>query len=206
LREQFGLSSMGPTFFASDWCGLSWTGFVQLPMRPCSDRSIPTGAGVYRVRVAGRDELAYIGQTGRNLNERLRGLGAGLHAAEIPFNDPHTAAPKLWVCGYRHLKLRLVPRLGTTFSRFLRSRARNRGRGSQGFPFPVPRTQRAQNWALVNEALRRPRTSPSIRTVLTPAPYRSRRSLSGRGIGPVDGLASLTHKMVPPRVAPKATS
>jgi hypothetical protein len=51
---------------------------------------------VYRVRVVGRDELAYVGQTGRNLRERLRGLGAGLHAAEMPFNDPHTAAPKLW--------------------------------------------------------------------------------------------------------------
>jgi hypothetical protein len=51
---------------------------------------------VYRVRVVGRDELAYIGQTGRNLNERLRGLGSGLHADKMPFNDPHTAAPKLW--------------------------------------------------------------------------------------------------------------
>lgn len=85
-----------PPFIASDWCGLSWTDFVPLPMRQGAGRSIPTGAGVYRVRVVGRDVLSYIGQTGRNLNERLRGLGSGLLAAEMPFNDPHTATPKLW--------------------------------------------------------------------------------------------------------------
>ncbi|VTU02434.1 Uncharacterized protein OS=Methanosphaerula palustris (strain ATCC BAA-1556 / DSM 19958 / E1-9c) GN=Mpal_2492 PE=4 SV=1: GIY-YIG [Gemmataceae bacterium] len=87
---------MNPTFFAPDWCGLAWTDFVRLPMQKTTTRTIPNGAGVYRVRVVGRNELAYIGQTGRNLNERLRGLGSGLYASDMPYNDPHTAAPKLW--------------------------------------------------------------------------------------------------------------
>ena len=37
-------------------------------------RAVPTGPGLYRVRVAGQDRLAYIGQTGRNLRERLGAL------------------------------------------------------------------------------------------------------------------------------------
>lgn len=69
---------------------------MPLPLQKSASRTIPNRAGVYRVRVVGRNELAYIGQTGRNLTERLRGLGSGLHAAEMPYNDPHTAAPKLW--------------------------------------------------------------------------------------------------------------
>src|SRR5262249_7264188 len=95
-REQFAIAAVEPNFFAPNWCGLLWTGVLPLPIRARSGRLIPPAAGVYRVRVVGRDELAYIGQTGRDLNERLRGLGSGLHAAEMPFNDPHTAAPKLW--------------------------------------------------------------------------------------------------------------
>ena len=30
---------------------------------------------MYRIRIVDREEMAYIGQTGRNLNERIRGLG-----------------------------------------------------------------------------------------------------------------------------------
>lgn len=38
-----------------------------------------------------------MGQTGRTLRERLLSLGAGINAEECPFNDPHTAAPHLWL-------------------------------------------------------------------------------------------------------------
>jgi hypothetical protein len=52
--------------------------------------------GVYRVRAIRADELLYVGQTQRNLRERLRALCQGALAPAMPFNDPHTAAPALW--------------------------------------------------------------------------------------------------------------
>ena len=57
---------------------------------------IPRGAGLYRVRVAGQAVLAYVGQTGRDLRQRLIDLRRNTLAAVMPFNDPHTAAPSLW--------------------------------------------------------------------------------------------------------------
>ena len=35
--------------------------------------------------------------TGRTLRERLLALAAGVNAEQCPFNDPHTAAPHLWL-------------------------------------------------------------------------------------------------------------
>lgn len=85
---------MTPSFLDPDWCELAWTDFV--PFEAWESRMLPSGAGVYRIRVAGTNRLAYIGQTGRNLRERLAGLRSNTRAAEMPFNDPHTAAPRLW--------------------------------------------------------------------------------------------------------------
>jgi hypothetical protein len=39
--------------------------------------------------------LDYIGQAGRSLRGRL-GMLAGVHRSEMPYRDPHTAAPALW--------------------------------------------------------------------------------------------------------------
>ena len=58
-------------------------------------RSIRAVAGLYRVRVSGADDLAYVGQTS-SLGDRMSQLSV-LYRPEIPFNDPHTAAPCLWV-------------------------------------------------------------------------------------------------------------
>ncbi len=83
-----------PAFLAADWCGLAWTAFV--PFDAWNGRVVPTGAGVYRVRVAGADQLAYVGQSGRNLRDRLAKLQSKTRDIEMPFDDPHTAAPRLW--------------------------------------------------------------------------------------------------------------
>jgi hypothetical protein len=83
-----------PGFLAPRWCDSEWSPFV--PFAVTRDPTIAAGPGLYRVRVAGREQLAYIGQTGRNLRERVGMLARGTLAAEMPFNDPHTAAPKLW--------------------------------------------------------------------------------------------------------------
>ena len=80
-------------FLDSHWCDLTWTEFV-----PFADslRLISSLPGVYRVRLKSRDQLAYIGQTGRTLRERLLGLRRHTLAEEMPFDDPHTAACRLW--------------------------------------------------------------------------------------------------------------
>jgi hypothetical protein len=84
------------------WCGLPWT-----PWEPLEGgvirRAAPTQAGIYRVRRMAdqRLRLTYIGQTGRALRERLLALARGATADECPFNDPHTAAPYLWLVRHR---------------------------------------------------------------------------------------------------------
>ena len=50
---------------------------------------------MYRVRVTGKGELAYLGQSS-NLRSRIGALKT-LYRPEIPLSDPHTAAPCLWV-------------------------------------------------------------------------------------------------------------
>lgn len=56
---------------------------------------LPAESGLYRIRGRGDDRLAYIGQTGRSLRERVRALG-GVYRPEMPYRDPHTAGPALW--------------------------------------------------------------------------------------------------------------
>jgi hypothetical protein len=82
----------------TDWCSLQWT-----PWHAIEGKSIRQGApklpGVYRICREGNEtpRLTYVGQTGRALRERLLALAAGANADTCPFNDPHTAAPHLWL-------------------------------------------------------------------------------------------------------------
>lgn len=72
----------------------SWSEW--LPLRGISrNPAVPRTPGIYRVRRVGRNELDYIGQTGRNLRERLGALSR-CYNDEMPYRDPHTAAPALW--------------------------------------------------------------------------------------------------------------
>ena len=57
--------------------------------------AVDARAGLYRVRCVGSTGLAYVGQTS-TLRRRLQQLSV-LYKVEIPYNDPHTAAPGLWV-------------------------------------------------------------------------------------------------------------
>jgi len=63
------------------------------------NRSIPTGSGLYRVRVVD-GPVVYVGQTGVSLRGRV-GMLAGVTAEVMPYNDPHTAAPGLWALRHR---------------------------------------------------------------------------------------------------------
>ena len=86
-------------FLSPSWCGLEWSEWIALDA-PLAEyqRCITRDPGFYRVRIVGRDALAYVGQTGRDLRQRTRALAshAGRSADEPPWNDPHTAAPGLW--------------------------------------------------------------------------------------------------------------
>lgn len=84
-------------FASRSWCGLEWTEWVPLSELRISREKIPDAKGVYRVRVIGEPSfLVYIGQTGR-LRQRLAAeFAGGVLADEMPYNDPHTAAPNLW--------------------------------------------------------------------------------------------------------------
>jgi hypothetical protein len=93
---QMPTSSETPSFLAPDWCGLSWSAFVPFGAARDQMRTITKEPGLYRGRVAGAPRLAYVGQTGRDLRDRVSSLARGALAPEMPFNDPHTAAPKLW--------------------------------------------------------------------------------------------------------------
>jgi hypothetical protein len=68
-------------------------------------KGLHSGTGVYRIRMAASPVLAYIGQAGRDLRQRLGDLRRNTAAEQMPFNDSHTAAPSLWAWndaeGYR---------------------------------------------------------------------------------------------------------
>jgi hypothetical protein len=56
---------------------------------------LPREPGLYRIRRVGETALAYVGQTGREIRERVRALRT-IADAEMPYRDPHTAAPAFW--------------------------------------------------------------------------------------------------------------
>ena len=56
--------------------------------------NLPSQPGLYRVRRVGFDGVDYIGQT-KTLKKRA-GMLRGVYRAEMPYRDPHTAAPALW--------------------------------------------------------------------------------------------------------------
>jgi hypothetical protein len=90
--------SGSPGSLDEGWCGLSWTPWTPLE-RQAVRHTTPTLPGIYRVRRDTEElqRLVYVGQTGRTLRERLLALAAGTNGEDCPFNDPHTAAPHLWL-------------------------------------------------------------------------------------------------------------
>jgi hypothetical protein len=76
----------------------TWSAWQPLEQCWLGDR-IPDSPGLYRIRrLSGNDIIDYIGQTGigtMHLRKRLAML-KGLYAEQMPYRDPHTAAPALW--------------------------------------------------------------------------------------------------------------
>ncbi|GER89727.1 hypothetical protein KDW_38890 [Dictyobacter vulcani] len=82
-----------PSFMDETWCDFSWG-----PWLPLNSPDIPTDPGIYRVKATLGNELFFIGSTGRSLKGRIGDLYRNVmrDAKQMPFNDPHTAAPALW--------------------------------------------------------------------------------------------------------------
>jgi hypothetical protein len=88
---------------SQSWGNLTWQEWTALDAsRSAFNANVVTDAGLYRIRSPKCNGLVYIGQTGRNLRERARSLARGVYrdSDDVPWNDPHTAAPILWA--YRH--------------------------------------------------------------------------------------------------------
>lgn len=81
-----------------DWLDLPWSEWH--PFRTLGEmpgtNTLTTDPGLYRVRHEAYDRLVYVGETGRSTRGRVGALARGSFANEMPFRDPHTAAPTLW--------------------------------------------------------------------------------------------------------------
>jgi hypothetical protein len=83
-------------FLAPNWCDLSWSEWVTFDAAAYDFQQLPAAPGMYRVMALNSGAMAYIGQTGRPLRERLGALRVNTMKSQMPWNDPHTAAPALW--------------------------------------------------------------------------------------------------------------
>lgn len=82
-------------FYALNWLMLDWSEWNSLDAESFSE--VPKEAGLYRIRHKRkeRDHLEYIGESG-DTRRRIQSLARGVYAEEMPYRDPHTAAPCLW--------------------------------------------------------------------------------------------------------------
>lgn len=83
-------------YFSEKWQNLSWSPWIPFDADIPTFKQLPAEPGLYRIRPQGEDFLMYIGQTGRTVRQRLNELRQNVKKEEMPFNDPHTAAPSLW--------------------------------------------------------------------------------------------------------------
>jgi hypothetical protein len=84
---------------SSSWGIIEWSAWVDLlPGGRKLSESICKLPGFYRIRSPSYPGLVYVGQTGRNLRQRVQDLARGImrDRSDPPWNDPHTAAPILW--------------------------------------------------------------------------------------------------------------
>ena len=88
--------------YADDWLDLNWTEWRSLNPADGDVSTISSDPGLYRVRHRDRNGLEYIGETGRSTRGRVGALARNVYSDEMPFRDPHTAAPCLWAVRDRY--------------------------------------------------------------------------------------------------------
>ena len=97
-RGGWSVRTSQATLMDKDWCALTWGPWVPLDRQPIMGTG-PAVPGVYRIpaprwcwkspRLYRADRLDATGAPTR--------VAAGASAEQCPFNDPHTAAPHLWL-------------------------------------------------------------------------------------------------------------
>lgn len=80
-------------YYGDQWGDVEWSPWLDLDADTLT--TAPNRAGLYRVRHQHRDGLCYIGESG-DVQRRIRTLARRVHDTEMPYRDPHTAAPCLW--------------------------------------------------------------------------------------------------------------
>lgn len=80
-------------YHGRSWGNIQWSSWVTLDADVL--QSAPSEPGLYRVRHTSREGLSYIGESS-DTNRRTRALARRTHNEEMPYRDPHTAAPCLW--------------------------------------------------------------------------------------------------------------
>ena len=84
-----------PECYEPEWGDIEWSDWI--PLDTGSFATIPREPGLYRIRHQNADRpfLEYIGESG-NTRRRIQSLTRGVYTDEMPYRDPHTAAPCLW--------------------------------------------------------------------------------------------------------------
>lgn len=78
-----------------DWLGFDWSDWSLMEPGTNKITSIPETAGFFRVKKVKDDELDYVGQTGRNLRERIIHLANKVDSDKRP-DDSSSSAEHLW--------------------------------------------------------------------------------------------------------------
>ena len=84
------------SYLANNWLDLQWTPWISFSSPKLDWLLLPNQSGLYRVKPENSNLIAYIGETGKGLRNRINALKRGTLSELMPFNDPHTAAPNLW--------------------------------------------------------------------------------------------------------------
>jgi len=74
---------------------INWSEWT--PLFPTGDLDvIPQEPGIYLVSHASLSGVQYVGHSRTDLRDRIRRMGYSIDSDEMPYRDPHTAAPCLW--------------------------------------------------------------------------------------------------------------
>jgi len=74
---------------------IKWSDWMSLfPTRDLS--VVPQEPGIYLVSHEELSGIQYVGHSRTDLRNRIRRMGYEIDSKEMPFRDPHTAAPRLW--------------------------------------------------------------------------------------------------------------
>lgn len=74
---------------------INWSDWT--PLFPTKELGvIPEEPGIYLVSHEALSGIQYVGHSRTDLRDRIRRIGYEIDSEQMPYRDPHTAAPCLW--------------------------------------------------------------------------------------------------------------